>query len=361
MKVLYVLAQYDYFLKSGRGRVSHAVGFTSGVVGNNGSVSLLTGPGAFNYFDKIEGVSFLYKKDIWRPFWYFYFIFLYLANVTNSDVVVIRWKPLWFLAIGFLYFHKKKVWFEVNSLTGIDSKNIFVRWLTRLSVFFVTKSFNIITVTEKSMDVISNISRPRYSTAIVPNGFDSNVFQPFSPIVSKSDEVNLAYFGRRQDYYDWGLVYDAVERLSKDMGRDILLHVFGFSEMVPKKGVRFYGPFRDQQKMLTTLSSINRPIMIIPAADSDVAEAGSPIKLHEYASLGVPIIISSSLKTQSRCIRQAFFYKAGYLDDFRSAIDTVSNDYNAYLRKALDGREYIFQTKSWKSVVAGWMDEVNAR
>lgn len=357
MNLLYVLAQHNFFRHGRRGRVSHAVGFASGVAAWGHRVTVLSGPGAKQYFASGAGVEMSCQGSE-RMFLWFVLFQIYLFRLARkSDVIVVRWKPLWFL-FGFLplalLLCRKKVWFEVNSFTGADSNIVFVRLLAKVSLALVTRLFSVIVVSEESRRLLQVMCPNCQRIFVVPNGFDASAFEAFSPLRLQSAGLNLVYFGRKQPYYDWDLVFDAVVRINKVVSHGVRLHVFGFNDL-ERENVQFYGGFESPESLLSQLKALSNLVLILPASDSEIAKAGSPMKLYEYAALGLPIISSSSLAIQSAKLNGVDYYEAGNVYSFVRAVLAIADSYETK-QQASAINAYVAENEySWKAVVSRWL------
>lgn len=110
------------------GRVSHAKGFVDGLVHNNSQVSLISDGGAENFIESNKNLQF---KNI-NHFFYIICIVEIIKSIIKKEKIVIRWRfflPYIFFPFLLLY---KNIYFEINSITGINSKILLFEILLKL-------------------------------------------------------------------------------------------------------------------------------------------------------------------------------------------------------------------------------------
>ncbi len=351
--VLYVLTTPEFFTEGPCGRVGHAIGFMAGVTACGKTLTLLSGPGAGAFMDKPETLRFRSCRPGWS--WWPRLLITATQEVRRHRVVVVRWRPvLPFLLLPFLLLNRR-FWFEVNSLTGLDSANPLARGLVRLSVWLTTRFFNLITVSEVSMDRIRGLSRPCRATHVMPNGFQPRWLAEFEPRATSGAPPCLVYFGRKQPYYDWEMLYDTARRLI-DEGVISGVHLFGFEEPPAHPGIVAHGVF-DPRSLVRDLAALPNPILIVHSSGTDMARATSPVKLFEYAALALPVVASSSMRRQA-CRLPAFrFYEAGSEQQFADVIRDIASDYPLALSQAADSRRIALDHYTWHAVVRAWLSD----
>ena len=347
--VLYILAQQDFFLKGNRGRVSHAKGFCRGLLDNDNKVTVISGRRASEHLAGHQTISVKYDN----VFLFVLAVFLIsMKKSRESDIVVCRWKPVYsFLAIPFNFFCKEKFFFEVNSLTGVYSKNILVRFFSLMSVKLLANNFKLILMSENAKKELLKItSSKRLDCCVMPNGYFEDKFDLIAPKSSENGKANLVYFGTRQNYYDWEMLLDVTGRLINDGILD-RFHVFGFDS--DKYPITSHGQY-DPEILRKHLLNIENPILILHADDSEVAKSGSPMKLYEYAALGLPVVISDSLKFQSSSFPSFNYYKSASKELLYSAISQVACNYSREVGRSSQSSDIAKREYSWAAVVKRW-------
>lgn len=355
MTILYVLAQHDFFTRGPRGRVSHAIGFASGVAQNQIGVTILSGPNSEWVKNEVPQAEVSSTPKSWLA-WWLAFPFILLREVWRHDVTVIRWRPLWFIW-GFVLalVPRRRVWFEVNTPTGLHSRLAPVRFLTRTSLRVVLKCFNVVVVSEASREQLLRIAKSGGTIFVLPNGFRSEMFEEFGANLTAGVKPTVVYFGKRQPYYDWDLLYQALEDTRRGEGPGLDFVVYGFVEEGRPDRFAYNGPL-PQKELLDALRHIVNPVLILPASDSAIARSGSPMKLFEYAALGVPAIVSSSMNRQISGFSSFLVYEAGDRQSLTSMLACASERYESLLVQAGEGRRRALDLYSWRALTRRWLD-----
>ncbi|NAR53166.1 hypothetical protein GPS59_03900 [Acinetobacter haemolyticus] len=344
--IKYILTTKDFFLDGPCGRVSHAKGFVDGLSKNKQHVTLICGAGAKDF---IEGNSYVRIKEV-KFLLIIFFLFEFLFSILKKEKVILRWRPfLPFLFLPYIVFYKR-TYFEVNSITGLDSKYTLIRSVVRLSIYLIAKFSKIIVVSENSKKQILSITKTTYPIYVMPNGFEPEAFKGFFPNFKSNAQPNLIYFGKKQEYYDWDNLYQVLSD-----NPDINLHIFGFNDDVNLKNITFYGKF-NHKSLIKEINTIVNPILIIHPDSSEIAKSGSPMKLFEYAYLNVPVIIGDSLSEIGGGVNEFIFYKSGDYESLISTITYVIGDYNSLLEKSASLREKVENNYTWDSIVGRWIN-----
>ncbi|TSH76962.1 glycosyltransferase [Acinetobacter sp. RF15A] len=344
MSYKYILTTSNFFREGPCGRVSHAKGFIEGLVSNDQSVTLVSDQGAGKFINFDNNLS-KYKISN-KPYEFLYEI---LKSIINREKIIIRWRPILpYLLLPFILLYKN-IYFEVNSLTGFNSKNKLVHNIVKFSIFLISKFSKIIVVSESSKKQIISINPRSSCIYVMPNGFSSEFLQKFK-LNNSGEAKNLVYFGRRQDYYDWDNLYEILEN-----NPGINMHIFGFEEKKEFSNLTFHGPF-EHKSLIEGMNQISNPILIIHPDDSDIAKSGSPMKLFEYAYLNIPVIIGDSLKDIAQDFDEFILYKSSSRENLELVIKDVIYNYDHYLDKSRNLRSKVEIKYSWKEVVKSWLE-----
>lgn len=345
--VLYVLFQKNYFSQGMRGRVSHAKGFAKGLSENNHHVTILSGPGAENHIDFDRNANLSYKAI--NSLFFFRVMLFMIKGRGDYDLIVCRWKPLYALLFTIVrLFFKIEVVFEVNSITSLSWKGAIKRFLAFLDLRALINRHKLILVSESLIQQICMSLRIEHCNAdytVIPNGYDEKVFKQLDINLCKKSTFNLVYFGTKQNYYDWDLLYSCIDKLAKF--NQLLL--FGFTENRENGNVQYFGRY-SADELGQKLSLIKNPILILHSKDCDIARNGSPMKMFEYLALGVPMIISDVLYEKLGKTNGAVPYQAGNYDSLLQAYSLVVENYEELLSKARAGSICASEQYSWRAV-----------
>lgn len=343
MNIKYILTTNQFFKQGPCGRVSHAKGFAEGLSENRVNVNIVSFGKAENFIKKDKRINFLTVSC------FLAFFKEILFSIYLRDKIVIRWRPvLPFLFLPFLIFYKN-IYFEVNSITGLNSSKKLIQYFVRLSIFLTAKLSKVIVVSENSKKQILSISNVK-SIYVMPNGFSSEELEFFKVNYKKDENVNFVYFGKKQDYYEWDFVYKFFKAHP-----DLKLHIFGFNDELHLDNVTFYGPF-NHQTLVHSLNNIVNPILIIHPDASDLAKSGSPMKLFEYAYLNIPMVVGDSLSHIDSSFNEFIYYKSGDYQDLEYNFLNVSKNYNDFFANSQTLRAKVKETYSWKSIIKKWID-----
>ncbi|MBO3658607.1 hypothetical protein ABFY41_05760 [Acinetobacter haemolyticus] len=346
MSFKYFLLTKNFFMEGPCGRVSHAKGFVEGLACNHKDVTLISGKGAGDFIEESAYINFRILKN----FFVLNFIYEIIKSICNNDVVVIRWRPfIPFLILPFLLFYKK-IYFELNSITGLDSKNPIIKVIVKLSIVIISRFSKIIVVSENSKNQILSIVNSKNPIYVMPNGFNPKAFENFSPNINSNYGPNLIYFGKKQDYYEWDNLYQVLSE-----NPSVNLHVFGFDDHIVAKNINFYGKF-NHESLVEKINLIINPILIIHPDDSEIARSGSPMKLFEYAYLNIPVIVGDSLSQIGKDFNEFIFYKSGDYESLNSTILNVCEEYSILLKESAALRGKVESNYSWNSIVGRWLD-----
>lgn len=345
MSYKYILTTRSFFEEGPCGRVSHAKGFVEGLVDNNETVTLVSGTGAHKYIKQNPNIALIEKNN----FLFLFFFWETIKSISKKDKIVIRWRPaLPFLFIVFAFFYKN-MYFEVNSITGLDSRISIVRKIVWLSITLTAKYFKIIVVSQSSKNQIIALVPKYRSIYVMPNGFSAENLSQFLPYTDPNCYPNLVYFGRKQAYYEWENLYRIIKENSK-----INLHIFGFEDTVKADNIKFYGEF-NHHSLVDEMNKIANPVLIIHPDDSEVAKSGSPMKLFEYAYLKIPVIVGDSLSEIGSDFDELVFYRSGSEESLKNTINQVIEDYSEYYNNAQSLRAKVEVAYSWKSIIHKWL------
>lgn len=351
MRFKYILTTKNFFKEGPCGRVSHAKGFVEGLSQNNQNITVLCDGGAKDYIDVSSKIKFKYIGFL------FYFSCFYeiLKSIVNKENIVIRWRfflPYLFFPFLLLY---KNIYFEVNTITGIKSKNILIRNAVKLSIVIVAKLSKIIVVSENSKKEIHEICVPKHDIYIMPNGFNPTPFLKFEPSLDPLEKPNLIYFGKKQEYYDWDMLFHVFEIQKNNFNK---FYIFGF-DGVNNDSIEFSGSF-NHASLIEKISAIKNPVLILHPSDSQMAKSGSPMKLFEYASLNLPMIVGNSIQKQTTKLDGLVFYTSSDSHELSLALEKVALDYQLYFDQSQHLSKAVMENYTWSKIVSNWLKKLDS-
>lgn len=350
-KVTYILTTQNFFKEGPCGRVSHAKGFSEGLSENDVNLTLISDGNADSFIDDRDNVKF---KNLFKFFYIQCFLEI-IKSVFNSDRIVVRWRFfLPFLFFPFLLMYKN-IYFEVNTITGIKSKNIFIKNSVKLSIVIIAKLSRIIVVSENSKKEIHDICVPKHDVYIMPNGFNPTPFLKFKPSLDPLEKPNLIYFGKKQEYYDWDMLFHVFEIQKNNFNK---FYIFGF-DGVNNDSKDFSGSF-NHASLIEKLSAIKNPVLILHPSDSQMAKSGSPMKLFEYASLNLPMIVGNSIQKQTTKLDGLVFYTSSDSYELSLALEKVALDYQLYFDQSQHLSKAVMENYTWSKIVSNWLNKLDS-
>ncbi|NQT25737.1 glycosyltransferase [candidate division KSB1 bacterium] len=306
--ILYILPKSQYFSQGWRGRVTHAIGVINGVCDNETGISVISGSGLIDYADNISEKAKLCEVSrhtkvqgiVSEGFWQNKLLKSICRLLISNDynIVIIRYAVgnvlLNFLLLK-LFARRVKTILEINSLAYHQLGHLpdsLRKIIIRLEIQILNKYNSLYVVSDQiKKDLLIYSSRSQIH--VIPNGSDKPNQLVLAPA---TDEITrFVYFGKFQQYYDFiELIKDFITLSIKVA--NVELHFWGavnnldLSSINPigLKRIHFHGAYRKddlQHNMLRTTD-----ILILPFKPGAMASIGSPTKLYEYMSFGLPII-----------------------------------------------------------------------
>ena len=278
---------------------------------------------------------------------------------TKFDLLLYRYtigQPWTTMAVVLLCrVHRIESVAEVNSLSIHYLERLGPQILKRALRFesWMLAQFDMVYVVSERVKVELEGGGCHAPIAVVPNGAS-----PIEPAIvgssSESADPRIVYMGTLQPYYDFEVVLNSLEHLPDE----VRLHVFGDGparrqfEAHPTSTsgrVVLHGAYR--RESLGQLCNPEHDILLMPHSTGTF---GSPTKMYEYMSLGVPIVASQ----QGEGGKLLEDGKSGYLFEPNStssiadAIDRALSDPIGRRRAGDLAREIFLQGHTWESRVA---------
>jgi glycosyltransferase involved in cell wall biosynthesis len=317
MKLTYILPGKFFASEEGRGgQVAHALGVIKGLAQNNLSVTVVGEPNLQNKYVKntIDGVTFeSINKDSFPIPIVSKLKFAYKctkkATVGRRDAVLIR-KNIYILLICFftLGFKLSKVrqpvYWEVN---GLSLQNLLKYPVIRYIYYFILFIHKIILRQSDGVYVVSKSLKEELSSGffavdskkvrVIPNGAPPWL----GPKYLEGQPFRFIFFGVFQPYNDFTGIIEAFKRLKNEVDNQIELHFCGYGkqqdiikeETVNAKDIYYWGPMIPNDLHYENIATF-KSVGLIPLKNITNSKFLSPVKLFDYAALGMPVIVSSA-------------------------------------------------------------------
>jgi oligosaccharide repeat unit polymerase len=359
-EVLYVLAKSSFFTEGRRGRVSHAAGVIGGLDADGCRVTVLSGPSTREHV-RGERVSTLEVPIPGLPVLRELIWLRRLAKTLERFVggrkpwlgVVVRYSvsTAWWLRRT-MRRHPDQAWvFEVNSLAYHQYPRLPLpvrRALLRIETRIVATA-RLVYVVSRQLETDIVAMRPELAgrIVVVPNGGPS-LSAPRVPqgTTSNGSRVAFAYLGVFQEYYEFDVCIAAFREL-RNRGCDAELHFFGYGGQVTvieaaartHSDVHYHGRY-DLGALIASGILTPATVLLLPNRPSGMSEIGSPIKLYEYLSMGLPVIASDVGQAALVLVdgESGILYRAGDVRSCADAMQRLASD--AGLRSRLAARAW---------------------
>lgn len=295
-RVAYFLFQPHFFMEGICGRTSHALGFARGMVDNKKDVHLYSGDIDEIFLPSIDKINFHNLPVSWIIF-FIHFCKNIILEGNKGSLLVFRWRPVLALLIPILLFFRNSVSIEFNSLTGVNSGNILIKFFAYLSVFLFLFLFKCHSVSRASKTAMLSIWC-KANIFVLPNGLAE--FPEYKGVFHNQpiEEITFVYFGTKQSYYDFDYMTQKLPKLISKKGINTSVLLLGTSKKIKKYKIDENINVRETEKMghkeiVKVITSLKNPVLMLISDESEMAKLGHPTKLFEYLTFGLPILVSN--------------------------------------------------------------------
>jgi glycosyltransferase involved in cell wall biosynthesis len=363
----YIIPQSTFFNEGKSGRVSHALGIINGFLKNKQNIKITASSSILNYIQESPNLKL---NLIPHKCLELLFIFKCLRESNEEFEIIIVRKNIYVLLYYFIFlsFNNKKlskICFEVNGIST-SKRNIF---------YFISKLFHKIVLRKaRLVYVVSEMIKTELSEGyfhveklkiiVLPNGSPSlnNVIQ----YNSNSKSIKFLFFGKFQPYNDFFLLNNAFNRLRKKYEQLVELHYVGFGpckEDIINNTANNQGVYLWNQMSLDDLANsgiINKYTFgLIPLHYIEDNSILSPIKLYEYFTLGLPVIISDAVKEKNIINRNnIIIYNSSNLISLFNALEFVLINIDNYNQMSLESFN-CSKRNSWELRMSSLLNKLN--
>lgn len=344
-RVTYFLTKSRYFTEGWRGRVTHALGVATGLARAGQRVSLVSGPGIERYSTALPGS--VRKVEVPRPSGLLFSELRWRRDAASiiermlpdSDILLMRYavsRPLSLVRLAKIARTQGVITvLEINSLAfhHIGKALPPVRWFVLRWEAIVASRFDAIYVVSRRVGAALRKAGCGAPIFTIPNAAPST--SPAAKLRGEraAAECRFVYAGIFQPYYEFEVLLEAYRRV-KEADNRVSLHFYGGAGRVREllgaaadvRDVVFHG--RYERDELSSMIRLESDILVLPVRQSTWAEIGSPTKLFEYMSLGVPIV-ASRVGEAARVLkhgRTAYLYPSGDAGTLASLLSRVVCD-----------------------------------
>jgi hypothetical protein len=359
MKTLYIVPGSSFFKEKWGGRTAHVIGVVEGLI-EWSELSVIGGKGLI----EVIGSS-VSAREVNRFVNFKEFIYLYL-NHKFFDLILVR-KTFVFMCLSLLYpmSIRKEILWEVNGLSnwGAVNPNSYLEkivfWLHKTAL---KSARSVYVVTPLLKMKLESIGIPEKKIIVVPNGVPSHTIS--SKWVAGAD-TSLLFFGVLRKYNDWSLLNSFL--------RDnfaFSLNVFGYHlgsdslelDLSPDN-ITFHGKSSVDKVIAHIEEDASNTIGLVPMKDIEDSRLGSPIKLYDYLSFGIPVLLSSATYLDKELQNSLFIgvydatdSKLSFKKELQRLVDRFDNSSEANINAEL---VRIRSCLSWKSRMKYLIEKVS--
>lgn len=291
MHLAYVLARKDYFECGDNGRVTHARGIAEGL-SKLVDLDVYSSPSSKNYIKAHNVEAIKFSSNL---FWQIALLHAVFFKRKKYDFVIVRYSTSlgWLHCLVFNLMFGSKWGFELNSLgyQQLSSKNKTKAFLGKYILMpaerLIMRFTPYVNCVSENLD--NDINSYAKNSYVLPNaGYEVDL------TVTRTKELpfKIIYFGMYHNYYDLINLASDISSLN-----DIELHCYGAGDQedallsISKQcnNVFLHGRYKFDDLIRGGIFNGN-VFLVLPYKAGTIADYGSPTKLFEYLSLGLPII-----------------------------------------------------------------------
>jgi hypothetical protein len=186
----------------------------------------------------------------------------------------------------------------------------------------------------------------RDNVLVLPNGGPKYYLGSLVEIDEADTSINLYYFGKVKSYYDFDMLLELLKRRP-----EIRLNIMGENRsfLEPLENIKYLGKYKDIASLLNGMKFSKCAILTLPFRESIAAEIGSPTKLYEMISMGLPILYRPNVGQLKETLgdRSIGLYYSS-IEELENIIDDLAAMDSGTRDKTFDEQEYYDQF-TWAS------------
>ena len=367
----YIIPKADFFLQGRGGAVSHVVGAAEGLLDNEQNVFVDGCQGVEEYISNDRLVSRYSTRSRFRIIDDLLNALSVIAFYSKKEGVILHFRKTWSLLVAIclrpICFRSlrrnNKVIFEVNGLSFENRKDfsgkLFFYLSSSLTARVLSGSSLVYVVSESIRDALNK--KGCESVVVIPNGSPKYI----GSVMSKDGDPGMIFYGKFRAYNEFHVLREAFHLICERMPR-FKLYIVGFGPEEGEinrlfndvSGVSVYGE--------TSLEGISDLICqhagpicgVVPVRDASGSDFLSPIKLFDYFSLGLPAIVSSSVRLDTY-LEECTAVKTYSAGDAESLARTAMSlfDSTIFLSAQLSAKNASYAT-SWSSRMKQLLDSL---
>jgi glycosyltransferase involved in cell wall biosynthesis len=368
-RLFYTLPKSNFFREGERGRVTHALGLASGFAKNEFEVNLVSGPKINAFRSRLTDTIRIYEinkastEKNWRKK-----LLTYQSELLNkNDTLLIRYA----ISLPFFMVKMAKLAGRKQALSIIEVNSLAIHYIRGLPLIlqrmllkfeaYILSHYDVVYVISKTLKNQLEKVSSKLNVIVVPNAANER-----ERLSSRNGErKRIVYFGTMQHYYDFELLINGFKRLLSEYP-EISLEFYGKGTKYEEvkslakdhPNIKFHGNYDNEA--ITSFLYSDSDILVLPCKDIRDSNVRSPIKLFEYMSLGLPLLVSNvgQLSDIISDEQNGFIYQAGDVDSFYRKLKYIIDHPDLADKGANQAYEDFVSHHTWQARVQEMIEKI---